>query len=79
MEHFEALFAEVGVIANGLVGSAVFNGDYMFSQQGLNQDGAFSTHYEGFLTHYSNGSQLTNPWDENADFTPNYCINFKTG
>nr|DAI45515.1 MAG TPA: hypothetical protein [Bacteriophage sp.] len=32
MEHFEALFAEVGVIANGLIGSAVFNGDYMFSQ-----------------------------------------------
>lgn len=79
MEHFEALFAEVGIIANGLVGSAVFNGDYMFSQQGLDYNGAFSTHYEGFLTHYSTGDQLTNPYDANADFTPNICINFKTG
>lgn len=79
MEHFEALFAEVGVIANGLIGSAVFNGDYMFSQQGLDHDGNFSTHYEGFLTHYSSGATLTNPWDSNAAFTPNMCINFKTG
>lgn len=79
MEHFEALFAEVGIIANGLVGSAVFNGDYMFSQQGLDHEGAFSTHYEGFLTHYSSGATLTNPYDANADFTPNICINFRTG
>ena len=30
----DAVFAKVGVISNGLIGSAVYNGDYMFSQQG---------------------------------------------
>lgn len=79
MEHFEALFAEVGIIANGLVGSAVFNGDYMFSQQGQDHQGKTSTHYEGFMTHYDTGMPVSTPYDSNAAFTPNICINFRTG
>ena len=35
LEAFEAIYAKVGIIANGLIGSAVFNGNYMFSQQGI--------------------------------------------
>lgn len=34
-ESFEAIYAKIGIIANGLIGSAVFNGDFMFSQQGI--------------------------------------------
>lgn len=33
-DSFEAIFAKIGIIKNGLIGSAVFNGDWMFSQQG---------------------------------------------
>ena len=82
MESFEAIFAKVGIIANGLIGSAVFNGDYMFSQRGLAYDGtevAGKTSYEKFLTHYATGATLTDPYDDNAAFKPYICINFATG
>ena len=48
MEGYDAIFANVGVIANGLIGSAVFNGDYMFSQQGIDANSNESSHYEYF-------------------------------
>lgn len=79
LEGFEALYTKVGIIANGLIGSAVFNGDYMFSQQGTDQNGTASSHYEDFLKNYSTGGTLVNPYDSMAAFKPNYCINFKTG
>jgi hypothetical protein len=79
LEGFEALYTKVGIIANGLIGSAVFNGDYMFSQQGVDQNGTASTHYEKFLQNYSTGDILVNPYDDMAAFKPNFCINFKTG
>lgn len=34
-DSFEAVYAKIGIIANGLIGSAVFNGDYMFSMIGV--------------------------------------------
>ena len=79
LEGFEALYTKVGIIANGLIGSAVFNGDYMFSQQGIDQNGDGSSEYENFLKNYSTGGTLTNPYDKMAAFKPNFCINFKTG
>lgn len=36
MESFEALYTKVGIIANGTVGDAVFNNEFMFSQGGIN-------------------------------------------
>ena len=38
-EGFEAIFTKIGIIANGMVGSAVFNNEFMFSQQGINKEG----------------------------------------
>lgn len=38
-ESFEALYTSIGIIANGLVGSAVFNNEFMFSQQGIDKNG----------------------------------------
>ena len=70
-DAFEAVYAKIGIIANGLIGSAVFNGDYMFSQQGINPSSgnASTSHYELFNpSHIYNGS-----------FTPNIMFNFKTG
>ena len=70
-DGFEAVYTKIGIIANGLIGSAVFNGDYMFSQQGINP---------------SSGNSSTSDF-ENFDeeqiydgtFTPNIMFNFKTG
>lgn len=36
MESFEALYTKVGIIANGTIGEAVFNNEFMFSQKGMN-------------------------------------------
>ena len=52
-----------------LFSSAVFNGEYMFSQQGLDADGNETYEYEKF-----------NPNDpQSGDFMPNLAFNFKTG
>lgn len=71
LDAFEAVYAKIGIIANGLIGSAVFNGDYMFSQQGINPSAgnASTAHYELF-----NSSSIYN-----GSFTPNIMFNFKTG
>lgn len=66
-EAFEAVYAKIGIIANGLIGSAVFNGDYMFSQQGIDENGAVSTNYESFTG------------EENSPFNPNLLIDFSKG
>lgn len=73
LEAFEALYAKIGIIANGLIGSAVFNGDWMFSQQGINASGTASSNYEEFVaptnTFFTKGSA----------FIPNIAFNMRTG
>lgn len=69
LEAFEALYTKIGIIANGLIGSAVFNGDYMFSQQGVDSSGQVSTQYQNFNPETPIGGA----------FTPNILFNFKTG
>lgn len=69
LEAFEAIYAKIGIIANGLIGSAVFNGDYMFSQQGIDNDGNISTQYTLFTPDEPIGGA----------FTPNIMFNFATG
>lgn len=71
METIDAIYSKVGVIANGLIGSAVFNGVYMFSQQGINPaaGNVFTKHFENFNPdHVYDGT-----------FTPNILYNMKTG
>lgn len=63
-EGYEAIYTKIGIIDNGLIGSAVFNGNYMFSQQGVDANGVMTTAYENFGT---------------DNFTPNYQVNFATG
>ena len=69
LDAFEAIYAKVGIIANGLIGSAVFNGDYMFSQQGIDSSGQASTQYQNFNPETPTGGA----------FTPNILFNFRTG
>lgn len=66
LEAFDAIYANVGVIANGLIGAAVFNGNYMFSQYG-------EGNYEDFPTGTSN------PYNEPNGFKPAWCVNLLTG
>lgn len=68
MEAFEALYTKIGIIANGLIGSAVFNGDWMFSQTGTLDSGFTSQTYELF-----DGDPV------NGKFRPAVAINFRTG
>lgn len=66
-DAYEAVYAKIGIIANGLIGSAVFNGNYMFSQQGTDANSNPSSNYEDFTG------------DDNSPFKPNLLIDFNTG
>lgn len=69
LDAFEALYTKIGIIANGLIGSAVFNGNYMFSQQGIDASGQTSTQYQNFDPGIPTG----------GEFTPNILFDFRTG
>lgn len=69
LEAFDAIYSSIGVFGNALVGSAVFNGNYMFSQQGIDSSGQSSTAYDNFNPDTPIGGA----------FTPNILFNFKTG
>lgn len=72
-ESFEALYTSIGIIANGMVGSAVYNNEFMFSQQGIDRYGN-KTNYAvvsgkdtsyGFLSGYkydNDGDELGRHW-----------------
>lgn len=70
-DAFEAVYAKIGIIANGLIGSMVFNGNYVFSMQGVNASGGTSNSYENFNS--------SNPMSSSNSFRPNYCLNCRTG
>jgi hypothetical protein len=38
-ESFQALYTSIGIIENGMIGSAVYNNEFMFSQQGIDRNG----------------------------------------
>lgn len=81
LEGFEALYTKVGIIANGLIGSVVFNGDYVFSQQGIDVSGNVSTKYQNFNKDNTSGEEYSpvDPYNTNAAFRPNFCLNCRTG
>lgn len=67
MEHYKALFVEIFMANYAKLASAVFKGDFMFSQHGVDANGNAS----------SNFSQFT---DENGtSFIPNILFDFLTG
>ena len=88
-KQFELLWSNVGVINNGLIGSAVFNNNFMFSQQGKDKDGNNSNKYQYFLDGYTlqtDGSyrykddkkvETVNPYekDDDGNFIHNFMPN----
>lgn len=81
LEAFEALYAKIGIIPNALIGSAVFNDAYMFSQQGIDENGEISTHYENFnsITPGKPASSTDPEKPGIRTFIPNIMFNFVTG
>ncbi len=73
VEKYNAVFAEIIMASFGLIGKAVFNGDFMYSQQGYTID--------------SNGNKVAQNYgdfgmpsfDNNNDFHPNVLIDFVKG
>lgn len=63
-ENYKAIYVELLMAQFAKLASAVFYGDYMFSQQGVDASGNSTEDYRKFGT--------------NA-FTPNLMLNFKTG
>lgn len=70
-DSFEAIYADIGVFNQALVGSAVFYKQFMFSQQGINANGGYSDSFEYF--------NPNNPYLDTNTFRPNWCVNLATG
>lgn len=69
MERFEAIYTKLLIANNGTLGKFVFNGNYMFSQQGVDSSGSSTNAYENF-----------NPSSpDSGSFSPNFYINGETG
>lgn len=69
MEQFDAVYAKLLIADNGTLGKFVFNGNYMFSQEGVNSGGDSSNNYEDF-----------NPDSpDSGRFQPNFYVNGLTG
>lgn len=85
-DMYEAIYADIGVFNQALVGSAVFYKEFIFSQKGIDKDGNESSHYEKFLLD-ENGVDLygtgltskTNPYNSKCAFKPTFCIDCNTG
>lgn len=80
-EHFDALYASIGIIANGMIGSSVYNNEFMYSQQGkgLNNSNqrVESSNYEDFLSAYQfDGNIGTNgAWTYNGTVVNEKSVN----
>ena len=62
----EYVFTKVLMADYGQLSSAIFNGDFMISQQGVDSNGNSSSDYTSFNS-------------DSGSFTPNIMINFLTG
>ena len=63
-ENYKAIYVEILMANFAKLASAVFSGDYMFSQQGVDAEGNSTSSYEKFGT---------------ANFIPNLLFDFQTG
>lgn len=75
MDRFSYVFADVLMANFAKLGSAVFYGDYMFSQDGTINGEAVSgmdENGEAYYTRFTDGQTA-------GTFIPNICVNFKSG
>lgn len=71
LEGYEAIYTDLLIAPNSLVGGAVFNNNLMFSQRGKNASGGDSSEY-----HLINTSD---PINTSNSFRPNFLLDFENG
>lgn len=71
LENYEAIYTDLLIAPNSLVGGAVFNNNLMFSQRGKNASGGDSSEY-----HLINTSD---PMSTSNSFRPNFLLDFENG
>lgn len=71
LEKYEAIYTDLLIAPNSLVGGAVFNNNLMFSQRGKNASGGDSSEY-----HLINTSD---PMNTSNSFRPNFLLDFENG
>lgn len=71
LKNFEAIYTDLLIAPNSLVGGAVFNNNLMFSQRGKNASGGDSSEY-----HLINTSD---PMNTSNSFIPNFLLDFANG
>ena len=74
LKNFEAIYTDLLIAPNSLVGGAVFNNNLMFSQRGKNSSGGDSSRYE--LIDASSAENAMNPSNQ---FRPNFLLDFANG
>lgn len=73
VEKYNAVYTEILMASLGLIGKAVFNGDFMYSQQGYTID----SNGNKVAANYGNFGMPS--FDKNDDFHPNVLIDFVKG
>lgn len=71
LKNFKAIYTDLLIAPNSLVGGAVFNNNLMFSQRGKNASGGDSSEY-----HLINTSD---PMNTSNSFRPNFLLDFENG
>lgn len=71
LENYKAIYTDLLIAPNSLVGGAVFNNNLMFSQRGKNASGGDSSEY-----HLINTSD---PMNTSNSFRPNFLLDFENG
>lgn len=73
VEKYNAVYTEILMASLGLIGKAVFNGDFMYSQQGY----TIGSNGNKVAANYGNFGMPS--FDNNNDFHPNVLIDFVKG
>lgn len=71
LKNFEAIYTDLLIAPNSLVGGAVFNNNLMFSQRGKNASGGDSSEYHLINT--------LDPMNTSNSFRPNFLLDFENG
>jgi hypothetical protein len=79
MAQYEALYTKLLVAENGLVGGSVYNGDYVFSKNGISGKTSI-TNESGYVDfHPSNVEKIFSGETISNSFVPNYLVDFSKG
>lgn len=71
LKNYEAIYTDLLIAPNSLVGGAVFNNNLMFSQRGKTSSGADSSQYQNINT--------SDPMNTSNSFRPNFLLDFENG